>query len=523
MPHKRRPLANRTVNGRNLVAVVAAGCVISAVILGIRATFGVYLDPVVDSLGSDRGSFGLAIATQNLMWGLSQPIAGAIADRFGTARVLAVGALGYAVGTFAMATASSPGVFLLTAGVVLDMATGAASFSLVLAAVGRMAPPDRAPMALGIVTAMASVGQFVLIPLAQWLVASFDWRTAASVGGVLALSVTVASSPFRGAATDHQTPPDARVVRTGGPARRTRPPVPLWDELRRAAHSRSLRLLNVAFFVCGFQLTFIGTHLVSYAGDVGIATNVAATSLAIVGLFNIAGSLIAGYLGGRCSKTRLLSAIYALRTVAMLVFLLAPKSSASVVVFGAAMGMLWLATVPLTGGIVNGLLGTTHSGTMFGLVFVGHQVGAFIGAWMGGELADRTGTYLPMWLISLGLGVLAAALHLLIDERPAPPPPARRRASAALVPTGAAVVVLATAAAAYTPASMPQDRALDPGDRGRVSLVCVVHPMRSSPVPEATARIRVGQRVPEASAAAGFGGSGLFATTRRMTSVDVTF
>jgi predicted MFS family arabinose efflux permease len=193
--------------------------------------------------------------------------------------------------------------------------------------------------------------------------------------------------------------------------------------LRRAAHSRSFVLLNAAFFVCGFHVTFIATHLVSYAGDLGVGDGPASTGLAVIGLFNIAGSLVAGYLGGRYLKSRLLSVIYGLRAVVIAAFVLVPASDATVVAFGALIGLLWLSTVPLTGGIVASQFGTTHSGTLFGVVFLSHQLGAFIGVWMGGELADRAGTYAPVWWIAVALGVFAAVLHLMIDEGPAPQPP----------------------------------------------------------------------------------------------------
>lgn len=465
----------RTLNGRNLVAVVAAGSLISAIGLGVRSTFGVYLDPVVESLGTDRGTYSLAIAIQNLLWGLSQPVSGALADRYGSSRVLAVGGIGYALALFALSTVESTGLFYLTAGFAIGIATGAASFSLVLAAVGRMVPPERAPMALGIVTAMASVGQFLLVPLTQWLVSNFDWRAAMVVAAGIVGVVALIAPMLRGTALDQQ----GRGIGTEDPGadrdQGNEAPVPLRAELRRAANSRAFLLLNAAFFVCGFHVTFIGTHLVSYSGDVGVGAAAATAGLAVIGLFNIVGSLGAGYLGSRRSKTKLLAGIYGMRAVVILIFLLLPTTGTSVVVFGAAIGVLWLSTVPLTGGIVNGLFGTTHAGTLFGIVFLGHQLGAFVGAWLGGELADRSGTYVPVWWIAIGLGVFAAVIHLMIDESPAPPAPEGRRSPVGLAPAGAAAVALvAGVGALFHPGTAGADRAQE---SARAPLFCVLHPV----------------------------------------------
>ncbi len=471
--------ATSTLNGRSLLLVIAAGSVMSSISLGVRSTFGIYLDPVVESLQTDRGTYSLAIAIQNLCWGLSQPLAGALADRFGTGRVLAVGGIGYAAALLLISTAQTTGLFIVSAGFLVGIATGAASFSLVLAAVGRMAPPDKAPMALGIVTAMASVGQFVLVPVAQRLLTTVEWRSTVAIMAVVAVTITALAPVVRGNAIDQQGKGPIGPLVTGMSTDAT----PLRTELRRAAHSRAYLLLNTAFFVCGFHVTFIGTHLVSYAGDVGVSARAATTGLAIIGLFNIVGSLTAGYLGGRMSKTRILSTIYALRAVAITIFLVVPASGASVIVFGAAIGLLWLATVPLTGGIVNGLFGTTHAGTLFGIVFLSHQLGAFIGAWLGGELADRAGSYAPAWWISIGLGVFAAIVHQFIDERPAPPAPAHGLPTGLTPAAGAAAVALiagtfsvfqptqAAAAETATPVSGTQDPEA-PGP-----IICALHPV----------------------------------------------
>lgn len=434
-----------TRNGRNLAAVVAAASVITSITLGARSTFGLYLKPVIGDLGTGREMFSLAIAIQNLVWGFSQPFAGAIADRYGSARVLSVGGVGYALALILMSSAESSGLFILSAGFLVGLATGAASFSVVLAAVGRMAPPEKASMALGVVTAMGSVGQFVLIPITGRLIEAHGWRTTATILACFVATVIVFARPVRGKAVEQQAAVASNV---------SGPPVALSSELRRAFAHRSFLLLNAAFFVCGFHVTFIATHLVSYADDVGVSEGPARTGLALIGLFNIFGSLLAGYLGSRRPKTYLLSGIYAMRAVVITAFVLIPVSATTVVVFGAAIGLLWLSTVPLTGGILASQLGTTHYGTLFGIVFLAHQLGAFTGVWLGGRLADSTGSYRVVWWIAVGLGLMAALLHLFISEAPAPPAPARAEGSGRFVPAGAAagavVVVVAAGAAALT-------------------------------------------------------------------------
>lgn len=434
--------------------VLAAGSVITALSLGVRSTFGLFLDPVIDTLGTGRGVFALAVAIQNLVWGLSQPIAGAIADRYGSGRVLASGAVVYALGMLLMSTADSSGALYLSAGFIVGAGTGAASFAVVLAALGRMAPPEKRSMALGIATAMGSVGQFILVPIVQRLIDNNGWETTAvALGGVI-LTVLIFAPWLRGRAVDQMpaaaAPSAASAADGGAPDTPTLPepvtaveqPRPLTHELWRAGSSNSYRMLNLAFFVCGFHVTFIATHLTSYAEDVGQTREVAATALALIGLFNIAGSLSAGALGGRYSKSKLLTIIYGARAVVLTGYVLIPTTATTTIVFGALIGLLWLSTVPLTSGIVVSQFGTAHSGTLFGIVFLSHQIGAFAGAWMGGTLADRVGSYDPVWWIAVGLGVLAALLHLMIDEGPQPDVPARSRVIPAPLSGAAAVVTL---------------------------------------------------------------------------------
>lgn len=422
-----------------LPLLVLAGGLITAASLGARSTFGLFLDPVVTSMGTGRATFALAVAIQNLAWGLSQPFAGAIADRFGTAKVLSAGAVVYALGLAMLSQATSATGVYLSIGLVVGIGTGAASFAVVLSAVGRMAPPHQRSMALGVASAMGSVGQLTLIPLFRYLIDSIGWQDAALWLAAIVLSVIVFAPLLRGRSAEQA----AQAVSADQAARAAaEPKVRLRNELRRAAHSRAFLLLNLGFFVCGFHVTFVGTHLASYAVDVGQPRSVAATALAVIGLFNIFGSLAAGALGSRFAKRKLLSIIYGTRAVVFAVFMVVPHNTTSFLVFGAAMGLLWLSTVPLTSGIVASQFGTAHAGTLFGIVFLSHQLGAFVGAWMGGTLADRLGSYNPVWWIGVGLGVMAAVVHLLIDEGPQPDVPAAPERRLVTRPAfGAAVVV----------------------------------------------------------------------------------
>lgn len=431
------------MKSRSIPVVIAVGGVITAVSLGARSTFGLYLDPVVDSLGTDRGTFALAVAVQNLMWGVSQPIAGAISDRYGAGRVLGVGAVLYSVALVLMASADSTGALFLSGGFLTGIAVGAASFSVVLSSVGRLVPPERRSVALGTVSAIGSLGQFVFVPLARWRLDASSWQSTLVVFGVLVLIIVLLAPWLSGRAAD-QMASSAQEAETK----------PLRSELRRAAHSRSYWLVNGGFFVCGFHVTFIGVHLVTYVEDLGFSGGVGATSLALIGLFNVAGSLAAGVLGATRSNNALLAGVYGARAVVIAAFLLIPTSSATILVFGALMGTLWLTTVPLTSAVVTKQFGPEHSGTLFGIVFFSHQIGAFIGAWSGGEVSDATGSYDPVWWFAVGLGVLGAVFHLLADEDPQPEP--ATGGTAAWAPAGAAVAltiggVIGTGAVAASP------------------------------------------------------------------------
>ena len=354
--------------------------------------------------------------------------------------MLACGGVLYAAAMVAMSQADGGIVLTLSAGVLTGIAVGAAGFSVVLASVGRMVSPERRAFALGIVSAVGSLGQFFLIPIARRLIDDSGWQSAARTLGMIVLLVVVAARFIRGRSADFGDGASADDA------------VPLRAELRRAAHSSGYRRLNAAFFVCGFHVTFIGTHLVSYVGDLRIRPEAADLALMLIGLFNVAGSLAAGWLGSRYSNTRLLAGIYGLRAVVIGAFLIVPASAGTVVVFGAAMGVLWLSTVPLTSGIVAAQFGTTHAGTLFGIVFLSHQFGAFGGAWIGGELADATGSYDVAWWIGVGLGVAAMLFHLGLHEGPAPDPPPVGSGSLRPAAGVAAVGLTLGAAGALAPA-----------------------------------------------------------------------
>ncbi len=388
---------------RNIWFLVAAGSLISLLVFGIRANFGLFLAPMSADLGWGREVFALAIAIQNLMWGLGQPIAGMIADKFGTARVLAVGGLLYAVGIYGMAEASSPMMFHLTGGVLVGLGLSGASFAIVLAALGRMVPEKNRALALGIGTAAGSMGQFLLVPLGQAFISAYGWSTALILLAILVAVIIPVSTAMRGNA---QTAPDADKQSMG-------------QALGEASRHSGYLYLTAGFFVCGFHIAFIGTHLPAFITDQGLSADLGAQALAVLGLFNIFGAIMAGVLGNRCQKKNLLSLIYLSRAIAITLFIMLPMSPATVLLFSAAIGLTWLSTVPLTSGIVAQVFGPRYMATLFGFVFVSHQLGSFLGVWLGGKLFDQFGSYDVIWWLGIALGLFAALVHLPIDERPA--------------------------------------------------------------------------------------------------------
>ena len=414
----------------SLLVVLIAGSVTTALALGARSTMGIFLDPVSDGLGLGTGSFALMVAVQNLIWGIGQPVAGGLADRFGTRRVLVIGAVIYAAGLLVLAEATGPMGLHVGGGVLMGVGMAAASFSVVLAAIGRLVDESRRSFALGVATAAGSVGQFTLIPLARILIESTSWETAMLVIAGLTALIVIFCVPLR----DPEETGDNPEVEMGEEET-------LREVFARASRNRSYLFLNAGFFVCGFHVTFIGVHLPKHLEDIGQSTGVAAAALSVIGLFNIAGSLAAGSLGQRYSKAFLLSLLYGVRGLVILGFILLPQNSSMTIVFGCLMGLLWLSTIPLTSGIVMSQFGTKHSGTLFGVVFLSHQIGAFIGSWGAGIVRDTTGSYMGWWWTAVVLGVFGALIHLFVDEGPAPPAVEKVSRSPVVAPVGVAVLM----------------------------------------------------------------------------------
>jgi predicted MFS family arabinose efflux permease len=389
---------------RSTTVIVVAGCLIAVVTYGLRASLGLFTQPLSDLRGWDRETFAFAIAIQNLLWGLGQPFAGAVADRFGAGRVLAAGGVLYAVGGVLMASSTSGAALTLSGGVLLGFGLSGASFMIVLAAFARLVPPDRRSWAIGLATAAGSLGQFLFAPLGQAFLSAYGPVTA-----LVLLSGFVALVPLL-----------ATALTGRGDDVNDEPEVSTFAAIRSALAYPSYLMLACGFFVCGFHIGFITTHLPPYLTDLGFSGSLAAWSLALIGLFNVIGAYTAGVLGGIHSKRLLLSGIYAGRAVLFALFLIVPTTPAVVLLFGAGMGLLWLSTVPPTSGLVAVMFGTRHVGMLFGFVFLSHQIGAFLGVWLGGVVYESTGTYDLMWWLSIALALAAAAVHLPISERRAP-------------------------------------------------------------------------------------------------------
>ncbi|MFQ5774258.1 MAG: MFS transporter [Kiloniellaceae bacterium] len=396
--------------------VLLCGAAVLGLNMGVRQTFGLFLEPMTLDLGIGRGTFALAIAVQNLLWGVLTPFFGVFADRYGTGRCLVFGGLTYGLGVLIMALEPSVLGLHLGAGVLVGLGVSASGFPLVLAAVARAAPPERRSLALGIAASGGSMGQFLLLPLTQVVMAGLGW-----VGALLVLAgLSGLIVPLAAALVGRPGPAAAGVVERS-----------LGAAVAEARRHRGYQLLNAGFFVCGFHVAFIATHLPAYINTFGLDPLVGATALGVIGFFNIIGGLLAGYLGGRYRKKYLLSGIYLARAVAIALFLLGPKSELAVWMFSASFGFLWLSTVPLTSGLVGDVFGARYLATLFGIVMFSHQIGSFFGAWLGGLSYDLTGSYDAVWLMAIALGLLSALLHWPIADRPVaelrPPEPAVER------------------------------------------------------------------------------------------------
>ncbi|PTS84344.1 MFS transporter [Pseudomonas sp. HMWF032] len=383
--------------------ILLGASLVLALSLGIRHGFGLFLPPMSAEFGWGREVFAFAIALQNLIWGLTQPFTGALADRFGAKRTVIVGGILYAIGLGCMGLADSPLSLSLSAGLLIGIGLSGTSFSVILGAVGRAVPMEKRSMAMGIAAAAGSFGQFAMLPGTLGLLSWLGWSVALMALGLLVAMIVPLAAMLK----------DTPLPLTGVEQS-------LGEALREACSHSGFWLLALGFFVCGFQVVFIGVHLPAYLVDQHLPALVGTTVLALVGLFNIFGTYIAGWLGGRMSKPRLLSALYLARAVVIMAFILAPLSVWSAYAFGVAMGLLWLSTVPLTNGTVATLFGVRNLSMLGGIVFLFHQLGAFLGGWMGGYLYDHTGSYDLVWQIAVLLSLLAAALNWPVRELPVP-------------------------------------------------------------------------------------------------------
>ncbi|MYM94338.1 MFS transporter [Duganella vulcania] len=393
-------VASRTPS---LKTVLLASGVVLTLAMGVRHGFGFWLQPISQANGWTRETYSLALALQNLLWGVFGPFAGMAADRYGTMRVVAVGAFSYMAGLVWMALVKDPTLFVLGSGVFIGLGLACTAFGAVSGIIGRVAPVEKRSWAFGISGAASSFGQFLMMPVEQQLISAVGWQTAFYVlAGLVVLLMVPMSFHLREPAVEHGAGPQQSVR----------------EAMREAVGNRSFLFLVAGYFVCGFQLVFIGVHMPAYLKDKGIASpGVAVMALALIGLFNIFGSYYAGKLGGRFPKRYLLSAVYFTRAVVIGLFLLAPLTPYSVYVFAAAIGFIWLSTVPLTNGIIAGIFGVKHMSMLAGVVFFSHQVGSFIGVWLAGYLFAKLGSYDIVWGIAIGLSVMAGLINLPINER----------------------------------------------------------------------------------------------------------
>jgi MFS family permease len=388
--------------------VLLCAAAILTLSMGIRHGFGLWMQPMTMDRGWSRETFALAIALQNLSWGVFAPLAGMLADRFGAFRVLVVGALLYAGGLVLMALSTSGLALAGSAGLMLGMAQAGTTYAVVYGVIARQVAPERRSWAMGVAAAAGSFGQFLMVPVENGLIGSFGWEGALFILGCAALAIAPAAWWLR--------EPAVPAGPAGAPA--AAPAQSIGQAVREAFGYRSFQWLMAGYFVCGFQVVFIGVHLPSYLKDHGMSPGVATTALALVGLFNVFGTYAAGSLGQRLAKRHILAAIYLLRSVAISIFLLAPLTPWSVYLFASVMGLLWLSTVPPTNAVIAQIFGVRHMSMLSGFVFFSHQVGSFLGAWLGGRFYGLTGNYDIVWGLAIALGVFAALANLPVRETP---------------------------------------------------------------------------------------------------------
>ena len=391
------------------IFAISCACLISLIAFGPRSAMGFFQLPMLQDTGWDRTTFGMAMALQNLFWGIGQPLFGIVADKFGAWRVLATGALLYTLGMLLMAVAPSPLWLHIGGGILIGLGVAACSFGVVLASIARLVPPEKRSFAFGLGTAAGSAGMFLFAPISQGLIDNLGWSDSLVALGFLMLAIPLLAIPLRG---NSSTSRYAIAEFEQSVA----------EALREAFAYRGYLLLISGFFVCGFQVAFITAHFPAYISDLGIAARWAVVAISLIGFFNIIGSLASGVLGQRYSKPMMLSWIYISRSILVTAFLLLPASPTTVVIFSVLMGLLWLSTVPPTNALVAVMFGTRYLGMLGGIVFFSHQVGSFLGVWMGGYLYDIYGSYDGVWWLGVALGLFAAAVHWPIPERQVPRP-----------------------------------------------------------------------------------------------------
>src|SRR5438552_9845450 len=393
-------LGNRRVM---LLLILLSGLIIS-LCMGLRQSLGLFMRPMTLDLGISAATFGFTIALQNIVWGVSQPFVGALADRYGPRPVLIVTSLLYALGLLLMMVSKSIPGGLEVAGFLIGIGTAGAGFGVLIGTISRATPPEKRSQTVGLVAAAGSLGTMVIAPVGQWLIDGFGWQAAMVAFAAIAGSMAVLSLPIR------------EQPVSGEPSSRVK--LNLGEAVREAMGHRGYLFMTLAFFACGFQLVFITTHLSTYLQICGVPPGVAASALALIGLFNAIGTYLFGQLGARYSQKHLLALIYLLRTLIIIAFLAAPISQTSTLIFAAAMGFLWLGVAPLITGIIGRVFGLTHFNTLYGIVFLSHQLGSFFGAWMGGLVLDRFGNYNVAWGALIAIGLTAFTLQWLMNERP---------------------------------------------------------------------------------------------------------
>ncbi|MGV3569080.1 MAG: MFS transporter [Ramlibacter sp.] len=389
----------------SMTQVLACGALIVTLSMGIRHGFGLWLLPISQAHGWERGTFSFALAIQNLSWGVFGIFAGMLADRFGAFRVLVGGCIAFALGLVGMALAKDPLTFTLTAGVLIGAAQAGTTYAVVYGVIGRQIDPSKRSWAMGVAAAAGSFGQFLMVPVEGLLIRNFGWDNALLVLAGIALLIAPLALGLR-------------EPGFGGGAAAPQRDQTILQALGEAFKYPSFQLLMAGYFVCGFQVVFIGVHMPSYLKDKGLSPEVASYALGLIGLFNVFGTYIAGTLGQRMERRKILAGIYFGRSIAITLFLLAPLSPLSVYVFSAVIGLLWLSTVPPTNATIAGIFGVAHLSMLGGFVFFSHQIGSFLGVWLGGLLYDRTGSYDIVWYLSIALGIFAAIVNLPVREAP---------------------------------------------------------------------------------------------------------